>query len=287
MCAQCVLRLLSSEDILNDELLTNIAAGRATRNNNNRNNNNNNNNNNATRSSRSNNSSSKQKEECGFFNSFNGCKKTADTCTKKHICSLCQKADHGKTKCAKFEKTKNWRCQLEQDAMIIESQINNLLDSDSVGDSSNVGNDIDIENNKKYLFNTPPLSYCATYSSLTQFLNADEDYPLHELLQAAQTKDAVCPVTNFTIATAFKPLAWALRLAATRYPYPAAAVTLVKCLRVGVDLGFYGQRNRIQLGPNLESAYEHPDAIDKNIATELDNGRRKGPFTEIPFDNEF
>ena len=171
--------------------------------------------------------------------------------------------------------------------MIIESQINNLLDSDSVGDSSNVGNDIDIENNKKYLFNTPPLSYCATYSSLTQFLNVDEDYPLRELLQAAQTKDAVCPVTNFTIATPFKPLAWALRLAATRYPYPAAAVTLVKCLRVGVDLGFYGQRNRIQVGPNLESAYEHPDAIDKNIATELDNGRRKGPFTEIPFDNEF
>ena len=82
-------------------------------------------------------------------------------------------------------------------------------------------------------------------------------------------------------------MAWAQRLAATRYPYPAAAVTLVKCLRVGVDLGFYGERNRIQVGPNLQSAFEHPDAIDKNIATELDNGRRKGPFTEIPFDNTF
>ena len=108
--------------------------------------------------------------------------------------------------------------------MIIENQINNLLDSDS--DGSDVGNNIDSENNKKYLFNTPPFSYCATYSSLPQFLNVDEEYPLRELLQAAHTKDVVCPVRKFTIATPFKPSAWALRLAATRYPYPAAAVTL-------------------------------------------------------------
>lgn len=54
-----------------------------------------------------------------------------------------------------------------------------------------------------------------------------------------------------------------------------------------MDLGFYGQRNRIQIGPNLESAQEHPAAIDKNIATELANGRRKGPFSSIPFANTF
>jgi hypothetical protein len=135
--------------------------------------------------------------------------------------------------------------------MIIETHINNIIDSDD-------GNINDIENKIKYLFNTPPLSYCATYSSLAQFLSVDDEYPLRELVQAAQTNNAVCPVTNFTIATPFKPLAWALRLAATRYPYPAAAVTLVKCLRLGVDLGFYGQRNRIQVGPNLQSAREHP-----------------------------
>ena len=58
---------------------------------------------------------------------------------------------------------------------------------------------------------------------------------------------------------------------------------LVKCLRLGVDLGFFGNRNRIQIGPNLESASEHPQAIDSNIAIELENGRRKGPFTNIPF----
>ena len=46
-------------------------------------------------------------------------------------------------------------------------------------------------------------------------------------------------------------------------------------------------RFRIQIGPNLESAQECPSAIDQNIATELDNGRRKGPFKEIPFDNTF
>jgi hypothetical protein len=170
---------------------------------------------------------------------------------------------------------------LEQNAQVIsvENQINTDIDSSSSND-----NDV---NNKKYLFNTPPLSYCANYSSLTQFLNADEDYPIRDLLNAAKTANAVCPITNFTISTPFKPLAWAQRLAATRYPYPAAAVTLIKCLRLGVDLGFYGQRDRIQIGPNLESAQQHPDAIDTNIATELDNGRRKGPFSEMPFDNTF
>ena len=78
-------------------------------------------------------------------------------------------------------------------------------------------------------------------------------------------------------------MAWALRLAATRYPYPAAAVTLVKCLRLGVNLGYIGDRSRIQIGPNLESAIEYPQAIDDNITTELKNGRRKGPYTNPPF----
>ena len=74
-------------------------------------------------------------------------------------------------------------------------------------------------------------------------LTATESYPIKQLFDAANTPIAVCPVTNFAIATPFKPLAWAQRLAATRYPNPAAAVTLVKCLRVGVDLGFYGNRD--------------------------------------------
>ena len=136
----------------------------------------------------------------------------------------------------------------------------------------------------------PPPIYCNLYSSLPTSLSSssnNETYPFKQLFDAANTPIAVCPITNFAISTPFIAMAWAQRLAATRYPNPAAAVTLVKCLRVGVDLGFYGDRDRIQIGPNLESAADHPDAIDKNIADELANGRRKGPYTSTPFQSTF
>ena len=102
------------------------------------------------------------------------------------------------------------------------------------------------------------------------------------MLAAALLKPATCPITNFTVTTPFKAKAWAYRLAATRYPFPAAAVTLVACLNLGVDLGFQGDRTRIQVGPNLESSFEHPKAIGDNITAELANGRRKGPFKSMP-----
>ena len=120
----------------------------------------------------------------------------------------------------------------------------------------------------KHLFNIPPPNYCASYSSLSYELS-DESYPLAELLSAARHPAAVCPHTHFTISTPFKPLQWALRLA-TRYPSPAAAVTLVKCLRTGVDLGFRGDRTLVQIGPNLQSAKENSDAVTTNITTELE-----------------
>ena len=104
----------------------------------------------------------------------------------------------------------------------------------------------------------PPSSYTNSYSSLPTAFNCNESYPIKQLFDAANTAIAVCPITNFAIATPFNALAWAQRLAATRYPNPAAAVTLVKCLRVGVDLGFYGNRDLIQIGPNLQSAAEQP-----------------------------
>ena len=72
-------------------------------------------------------------------------------------------------------------------------------------------------------------------------------------------------------------------LAATRYPHIAAAVTLVKCLRVGVDLGFHGDRTRTQVGPNLQSAADNVAAVADNIEKETQLGRRKGPYTEPPF----
>ena len=120
------------------------------------------------------------------------------------------------------------------------------------------------------------------YSSLPESLSDAEEYPCKALLAAALLQPATCPVSKFAVATPFKPKAWAYRLAATRYPFPAAAVTLIACLNRGVDLGFQGDRSRIQIGPNLQSSFEHPKAIDDNIVTELANGRRKGPFKHIP-----
>lgn len=151
--------------------------------------------------------------------------------------------------------------------------------------------------NKGNLANVPPHSYCTSYSSLPESLTLEQHqlphphydpYPyIKELLEAANTTPASCPTTGFTITTPFQPLAWAQRLAATRFPHPAAAVTLVKCLRLGVDLGFYGSRTHVQVGPNLESAAEHPHAIDDNIVTETKNGRRKGPYKLTPFTQFF
>ncbi len=176
------------------------------------------------------------------------------------------------------------------DFNVIDNNNNNHVNNNNNNNHNNNHNDDSNNNNNKSdtYFNLPPLTYCDRYSSLPMSLSDYNDaYPLKQLLDAANTPLAVCPVTNFAISTPFIAIAWAQRLAATKYPYLAAAITLVKCLRIGVDLGFYGDRNRVQIGPNLESAAAHPDAIDKNIADELANGRRKGPYTSVPFLSTF
>ena len=127
-------------------------------------------------------------------------------------------------------------------------------------------------------FNMPPQFYCSPFSSLP-YADAVGDYPLAELVAAANLPPARCHTTGFAIATPFNALQWALRFVATRYPNPAAAVTLVKCLRLGVE----GDRTKIQIGPNLISAKENATAIDENIVTEIKIGRRKGPFKAVPF----
>ena len=137
---------------------------------------------------------------------------------------------------------------------------------------------------KGNLVNVPPHSYCNTYSSLPESFDIDNtEYPYRALLDAANLTPARCSITGFTIITPLQPLAWAHRLAATRYPFPAAAVALVSCLRLGVDLGFKGDRTPVHVGPNLESAQQHPQAIHENIVVETNNGKRKGPFSYVPF----
>lgn len=131
----------------------------------------------------------------------------------------------------------------------------------------------------------PPHSYCNSYSSLPEFLTltASSEYPLKHLFVAATTQIARCPTTGFAITTPFNAMAWAQRLAATRYPHVAAAVTLVACLRLGVDLGFQGDRTRLQVGPNLQSAEQNALAVADNIQNEIRIGRRKGPYASPPF----
>ena len=125
----------------------------------------------------------------------------------------------------------------------------------------------------------PPPSYCASYSSLPY----KGELSLEEIFQNSQIPQAICPTTGLSISTPFNAKEWALHLVAAKYPSPAAASTLVKCLRVGVDLGFRGDRSRTQIGPNLVSANDNAAAIETNITAELDLGRRKGPFPKPPF----
>ena len=106
---------------------------------------------------------------------------------------------------------------------------------------------------------------------------------MRPLFEAATTPLALCPVTGFSIVTPFQAMVWAQRLAATRYPNVAAAVTLIKCLRVGVDLGFRGDRSRSQTGPNLPTAASNASAVVDSIQKESQLGRRKGPFVAPPF----
>ena len=45
--------------------------------------------------------------------------------------------------------------------------------------------------------------------------------------------------------------------------------------------------SRVQIGPNLQSAKDHGSAVDANIHDEVNIGRRKGPFTSVPFNYFF
>ena len=139
------------------------------------------------------------------------------------------------------------------------------------------------------IFNFPPPSYCSAYSNLSCTLPAGadtthySDSAIRALLESAHAPSSVCPVTGITVTTPFKPPVWAAYLIGTHYPNQQAAQTLVKCLREGVALGFTGDRTLTQIGPNLPSAAEHPDAVSANITKETHLQRRHGPYTVPPF----
>jgi len=86
-----------------------------------------------------------------------------------------------------------------------------------------------------------------------------------------------------SIQTPLDARAWATCLVASQYPDLHAATALVRCLRLGVDLGYQGQRTAAATGENLPSALEHGGAIDADMQKQLALGRRLGPFRTPPY----
>jgi hypothetical protein len=84
------------------------------------------------------------------------------------------------------------------------------------------------------------------------------------------------------VSTPLQARAWAEHLAATRYPSVAGAVTLVTCIRQGVDLGYRGERVGVAEGKNLLSASLNTSAIDKDMHKQQQLGRRVGPCDHPP-----
>jgi hypothetical protein len=54
------------------------------------------------KTSKASNASKYNGDDCGNFNSFNGCPLTKDKCPKKHICRHCKSSEHAKPKCPIF-----------------------------------------------------------------------------------------------------------------------------------------------------------------------------------------
>lgn len=133
--------------------------------------------------------------------------------------------------------------------------------------------------------NMPPAHYTALYNTdnLSGAGGASRPPWREQIIKAACLPIAKCVVTDTPILTPLRAEAWATHLVASDYPAPAAALALVTCLRRGVDLGFRGQRVRSATGRNLPTAAAHADAIDADMAKQMQLGRRLGPFEQPPF----
>lgn len=133
--------------------------------------------------------------------------------------------------------------------------------------------------------NVPPPSYCASYLPASVADGTQRSRPeWHDLIRAAaRLPIARCSSTGVPILTPLQADAWASQLIASDYPHPEAALTLVSCLRRGVDMGFRGQRTLAAKGRNLQTAFANAAAIDADMAKQLQLGRRLGPYDSMPF----
>lgn len=144
------------------------------------------------------------------------------------------------------------------------------------------------ENNGSH-FNMPPLNYSLTFASASvpRTLNAKCADMLEALEKVAALPIAICKFTGLRSTTPLRASAWAIFLSKTNYPCVHAACMLVRGIRQGVDLGYHGSRERIVVAANLPSADENSEAVDADIASEIEKKRRHGPFERdnAPFPN--
>ncbi len=66
------------------------------------------------------------------------------------------------------------------------------------------------------------------------------------------------------------------------HPQPDIALTLVDAFKYGFNIGYTGPRSACY-SPNLRSAYDHPDVVDRLLAKETQLGHVAGPFAHPPF----
>ena len=99
----------------------------------------------------------------------------------------------------------------------------------------------------------------------------------------AQSPPAVCPITGQSVVTPLHPLVWARVLHQTGYPWTEEIERIVTGLVQGVDIGYMGDRDRSRDTPNLPTADEA--AVQKDIDTEMELGRKAGPYDTPPYPN--
>ena len=141
-------------------------------------------------------------------------------------------------------------------------------------------------------FNSPSVKFCTFYfDTITGLLDILRDAdvamscaPSSALLQrVAGLPPARCPITGVCVRTPLRPLAWAQRLSQANYPSLGGAILLVASITQGVDVGYRGPRDRVVIGPNLTTVALDINAVSTDIATEMEKGRRLGPFPTAPF----
>ena len=158
---------------------------------------------------------------------------------------------------------------------------NNIHNNNNVIDNHNSSDNICTFRNT--LMNKPPLFYSLSSSGMQSLQLVNQQQFMQHLTIAANIPLATCTITNLSIKTPFIANEWAAAILASHFDDHATAITLVKGMRVGMSIGFQGNRNVKQECKNLISADEFEQAVDEAMQKEIILGRRAGPYDSPPF----